>query len=129
MGYDLEVGMAASAGNLELNAFLPVLADSLLNSVELLTNACDILRRNCIQGLKADEARCRSNVENSTASATALLPAIGHEKAVEVAEKAREQNRTIREVVVSEGLLSDEEFDHLIAPETVMRLGSPSREQ
>ncbi|MCD6327465.1 aspartate ammonia-lyase [bacterium] len=129
MGYDLSITMAAAAGNLELNAFLPLIADSLLHSIELLTNACKILRLNCVQGIKANESRCQSNVESSTATATALMTVIGYDKAAEIAKLSREQGCSIRQIVLSMGLLSEEDFDELISPETVMRLGANSHKE
>lgn len=126
MGHDAVIAQACAAGNLELNAFLPLVASCLLESIDLLANADDILRRHCVEGMKADEERCRRNVETSTAAATALVPMLGYEKASEIAHEARATNQTIRQVVVARGLMSDEHFDRLIAPEAVTRLGHPS---
>jgi aspartate ammonia-lyase len=125
MGYDAVIAMACSSGSLELNPFLPLVAACLLESVDLLARACDILRRHCVEGMEADEERCRRSVESSTAVVTALLPAIGYERAAAVAERARETGKTIREVVLEDGLISAERFDDLITPEAVCRLGSP----
>ena len=72
-----------------------------------------------------DEERCRKHVENSTATATALLPSLGYERACDVARLAKESDRGIRELVVSKGWLTGEEFDALISPEAVCRLGTP----
>jgi aspartate ammonia-lyase len=125
MGNDATIANACAAGSLELNPFLPLVAACLLESIETLANACDILRRNCVEGIEADEARCKAHVESSTATATALLPALGYEGACRVAQRAQETGRTIREVVVSEKLLTEKEFNELISPEAVCRLGMP----
>ena len=125
IGHDATITMACASGSLELNPFLPLVADSLLDSLDLLTRANDILRRHCVDGIEADEARCRELVENSTAAVTALLPALGYEAAAEVAKLARENRRSIRETVIALGWLTGEEFDELISPESVCRLGSP----
>jgi len=123
MGYDLTIAHACSAGNLELNPFLPLVANCLLESLDLLANADDVLRRHCVEGIEANEARCRKHVENSTAAATALVPVLGYERATETIELAIENNSTIREIVVSRGWLTGGEFDVLISPESVCRLG------
>ena len=125
IGHDTTITMACAAGSLELNPFLPLVADCLLDSLDLLTRADDILRRHCIEGLEADEARCRRHVENSTAAATALLPVLGYERAGEAAKLAMETNRSIRETVIAQGWMTGAEFDVLISPEAVCRLGTP----
>jgi aspartate ammonia-lyase len=125
MGNDVAIGMAAASGSLELNPFLPLVADALLESLDLLARACDLFRRLCVEGIEADAARCRATVEASTATATALVPAIGYARAAEVAGTARATGRTVRDVATSEGGLSDAEFDALTSPEAVRRLGMP----
>lgn len=124
IGYDATLTMACAAGCLELNPFLPLVAACLLESLRLLTNADDILCRHCVAGIEADEARCRAHVEGSTATLTALLPAIGYERAAQIAERARATGKLIREVVVGDGILTAAQFDELISPEAVCRLGS-----
>lgn len=123
MSNDIVIAQACAAGHLELNAFLPLVAAALLDSIELLTTACDILRRHCIEGLTADEARCRRWVETSTAVATALLPALGYEQCSRIAKQAQEQNKTIRQIVLETQSLTEAEFERLISPEAVCRLG------
>jgi len=125
MGNDTVITMACAAGSLELNAFLPLIAHCLLENLDLLTRANQMLRVHCVEGIEADEARCRAHVENSTAAATALLPALGYEKAGDAARMAKEQGRTLRAVVVENGWMSEAEFDAAISPEAVCRLGSP----
>ncbi len=125
MSNDATIAAAAAAGNLDLNPFLPLVADCLLGSIDLLSRGCLILRRYCVEGIEADEARCRKHVEASTAVATALVPALGYEVACEVAARAAQSGRALREVVLSDGLLGEEAFEALLAPEAVMRLGSP----
>ncbi|MBN2714057.1 MAG: aspartate ammonia-lyase, partial [Planctomycetes bacterium] len=73
----------------------------------------------------ADENKCRAHVDDSTAIATALLPAIGYERASEVAKAAKEQGLTIRAYVLANKILDEDEFDALISPEAVCRLGMP----
>ena len=129
IGNDLVITNAASLGQLELNAFLPAVADALLESLDLLTRACDIFCRHCIEGLEADEERCRAHVSASTATLTALVSRIGYEQAEEIAARALAENITIRAAVLATGLLSADEFDALITPEAVCRLGTPREER
>lgn len=129
MAYDQAIGTACGLGSLELNPFLPLVADSLLNSLDLLTRACSLLRRLCIDGLEADEARCRRHVENSTAAITALVDLLGYEAAARLAARARQADRTVRDTAIGEGLLTAEQFDRLVSAESVTRLGSPGGPQ
>jgi len=125
MSHDQTIATAAAAGSPDLNPFLPLIADSLLESLALLAQSCDILRRHCVEGIEADEARCRRHVESSTAMATALLPALGYERTVQVVGRAQSNGMTIRATVIQEGLLTAEALDDLLSPEAVTRLGIP----
>jgi aspartate ammonia-lyase len=128
MAHDQAIALACALGNLELNAFLPLVADALLDSLDLLRNSCRILREHCVVGIEADEARCRVYVEGATATLTALVESLGYERVQEIAVQARAEGKNIREMVLQQGLLSSEDFDRLVSPEAVSRLGSPSRE-
>ena len=129
VGHDQALTMACALGNLELNSFMPLVADSLLGSLDLLAAGCAIFRRHCVAGLEADEGRCRSHVHGATATLTALVEKIGYEAATDVARAARAASKSVREVVIERGLLSAEEFDRGVSPERVMRLGSPPEEE
>ncbi|MFW6161953.1 MAG: aspartate ammonia-lyase, partial [Planctomycetota bacterium] len=89
MANDQAIATACSMGNLELNAFLPLVADALLGSLSLLANASDIFRRRCVAGIEADEARCRRHVHGATATVTALVEPLGYETAQAIAQTAR----------------------------------------
>ncbi len=128
MANDQAIAHACASGSLELNAFLPLVADALLGSLDLLRNACHILDRFCVAGLEADEARCREHVNSSTATVTALVEALGYEKAEQIAQRAR-AGMSVREAAAASGWLSAEEFDRLASPERVTRLGSPPPEE
>jgi aspartate ammonia-lyase len=125
MANDVAIGLAVANGSLELNPFLPLVADLLLESLDLLARACDLLRRRCVEGITTDEARCRARVESATATVTALLPALGYERAAEVARLARASGRSVRDVALHEGGLTEDRFVALVSPEAVQRLGSP----
>lgn len=126
MANDQALTMACASGNLELNAFLPLIADNLLNSLELAVNAFCIFRRNCVEGITANAERCRQGVESSTALVTALVDVIGYEKAEAIAHQARTERKTIRQVVLEQNLMSAAEFEESISPARVNRLGSKS---
>jgi aspartate ammonia-lyase len=125
---DQAIAQACGMGNFELNAFLPLVADALLGSLDLLCRACRIFREYCVAGIEADESRCRAYVEGATATLTAMVEWLGYEKAQELAARARTKSKSIREVAVEEGCLSAEEFDRIVSPENVVRLGSPPSE-
>ena len=122
MGHDVTISQACASGSLELNPFLPLVAGCLLESIDLLARGDEMLRE-CVEDIEADEARCREHVASSTAAATALLPALGYDRASEAARLAKETGNSLREVVVGQGLLAVDEFDALITPEAVCRLG------
>jgi aspartate ammonia-lyase len=126
MANDQLIAHACAMGHLELNPFLPAVADALLGSLDLLSNACRIFRRNCVEQLSADEGRCRRQVENSTASVTALVGLLGYQAATELARAAAEEGKGLRQLAIEKGLLTAETFDQLTSPESVTRLGTPA---
>ena len=124
MGNDQIISQACSAGNLELNQFMPLIADALLENLTLLNNASVIFREQCISGITSNEQVCKKNIENSTATITALIPKIGYEKASEIAKIAQKEFISIKEAAVKSKFISEKEFDELITPESVCRLGN-----
>jgi aspartate ammonia-lyase len=124
MGNDQVITHACSSGNLELNPFLPLLANNLLQSLSILTNASKLFHQKCISGITANEDVCKRNVENSTATATALIPLIGYSKANDIVKNAKEKGQTIKEAAITSGFISEEQFESLITPEAVCKLGS-----
>ncbi len=124
MGNDQIIAHACSSGNLELNQFMPLIGDALLENLTLLNNAAYIFREHCISGIKANENVCAKNVENSTATITALIPKIGYEKASEIVKTAKDKAISIKEAAIKSKLISESEFEELISPESVCRLGN-----
>lgn len=120
---DAAVTNACSAGNLELNQFLPLVADKLLESISLASNACDIFARYCVDGIEVNIDKCAAAVENSTASVTALIEEIGYQRAQQISLQSTEQNKTVRQLVVEQGLITAERFDEIISAEYVTKLG------
>ncbi len=123
MGNDQVITHAAGAGNLELNQFMPLIAHTLLENIELLTRTCAMLNSKCVANISANEIVCRKNVENSTATITALISKIGYENAARIAETATNEEISIKEAAIKLNLLSIYEFDELINPEAVNKLG------
>jgi aspartate ammonia-lyase len=117
IGHHTVVSSAARSGQLELNPFLPLLADALLDQLSLLTNADRIFSSRCVAGLEVDAAHCARVLAASRALATVLVGRFGHTRAAEVAQAARANGRTIGEEVVASGLLDAAEALRLLSPE------------
>jgi aspartate ammonia-lyase len=126
MAHHHAIVVACSLGNLELNAFMPLVADSLLGSLDLLAQACAIFRRLCVEGMEPDARRCGEHVESATALATALVEELGYAAVTGLARASRETGKSLRELVIERGLMSAERFAETVAPERVTRLGSPA---
>ena len=126
MGNDTTIAMAGANGHFELNVFRPVLAFNILQSLTLLTDACDSFRKNAVDGLKANEKRIHENLHNSLMLVTALNPHIGYDKAAKVAKKAHKEGTTLREAIMELGYLTGEEFDRLVQPKNMI---SPSQKK
>lgn len=114
VGSDLTVTLAAESGQLQVNAFGPLMVHRVLASMRMLTRAMNLLRERCVDGITADTDRCRSLLHASIASAAPLDRLLGKERARAVAERALAEGRTVREVVVAEELMSGAEFDRLL---------------
>ncbi len=126
MGYDAVIAQAVAAGSLELNPFLPLVSACLLDSLLLLERACLSLRRDCVEGIAADEETCRRHVEASSAAATALVPEIGYDAACAVVKAAAERGVSVREAAVGGDFVAADRFDELLSAEAVCRLGTPT---
>jgi fumarate hydratase class II len=114
IGNDATIAVCGQAGNFELNVMLPVLAYNLLQSIALLANAAAVFAEKCVRGISANREACAAFIEKSLALATGLVPRIGYDRAAEVAKKAYDSGRTIREVLMAEAILSKEEIDQLL---------------
>ncbi|AKH97576.1 class II fumarate hydratase [Halanaeroarchaeum sulfurireducens] len=117
VGNDAAVAAGAAEGQIDLNLYKPVLANNFLQSARLIANASDVFAEKFIDKLEADREECEEQVEQSMALATALNPTIGYDKASEVAKEALKKGKTIREVVVEKGYLTEEEADEVVDPE------------
>jgi aspartate ammonia-lyase len=115
LGNDTVVAMASQAGQLELNVMMPVMAYNLNQSLTLLTNAIALFASRCVAGITADADRCRAYLEHSMGLATVLNPVIGYINAAKVVKRAQAEGRSIKEVVLEEGILSADAFDQMVA--------------
>jgi aspartate ammonia-lyase len=123
ISFDQAITLAAASGQLELNAFLPLIAFNLLSALTLMTNAVNVFRVSCVEGIQANEEACRYWLERSLCLVTALVPYVGYEKAAELSRKAEEEKRTIREVVVESGMLKAEELELILSTVELTRPG------
>jgi aspartate ammonia-lyase len=117
IGNDMTITMASEAGQLQLNAFEPIMAYALHNSLKHLTQACKTLQVNCVQGIQANEELLAKRVAESVTLVTALNPLIGYEKAALIAKTALSSGGTIAQVAESLGIMSQAEMNALLVPE------------
>ena len=119
IGNDVTVSFAAEAGQLQLNAFEPIIAHSVFKSVAHLRNACLTLATRCVEGITANRDRLRAQVENSIGIVTALNPYIGYANATAIAQEAHAGGGSVYDIVLAKGLLSREKLDAILAPESL----------
>jgi aspartate ammonia-lyase len=124
IGNDITVTMAAEAGQLQLNAFEPIIAHSLFKSLQHLASACATLNERCVKGIRANVARARELLDDSTALVTALTPLLGYARSAEIARDALASGRRVYDLVLEKGWLEREQLDRILQPEV---LTQPSR--
>jgi fumarate hydratase class II len=125
MGNHTTITVAGSRGNFELNVMMPVLVQSLLESVTLLANVARAFTDKCVVGIEANEARCRELLELNPSIATALNPYIGYDKAAEVAKASAKEHLSVRDIVIREGLLPEDEVDNALDVRGMTEPGLP----
>ena len=114
IGNDAAITQGGQTGNFELNVMLPLMAYSLIQSIQLLAGAARSLGEKCVRGIEVNREKCASNLEQSLALATAFVPAIGYDKAASLAKEAYEKDKTIREVAVEKGVLPEQEIQNIL---------------
>jgi aspartate ammonia-lyase len=119
IGNDLTVSFAAEAGQLQLNAFEPIIAHSMFKSVKHLRNGCLTLAERCVRGITANRDYLRSTVENSIGIVTALNPYIGYANATSVAQEAHATGGSVSAIVLKRGLLSEAQLADILRPEVL----------
>jgi fumarate hydratase class II len=120
MGNDVTINVAGMSGSFELNAFMPVMAHAFLQSCRLVADGCDSFRERCAEGIEPNRERIRENLERSLMLVTALNPHIGYDNAARIAKTAHEKGRTLREVALELGLVTEEQFDQWVRPEDMV---------
>jgi fumarate hydratase, class II len=123
IGNDAAITFAGASGNFELNVMMPLMAHSLLQSLQLLTNSVTAFEEKCVRGIEADNERCRASIDGSLAMATALVPRLGYDKAAALAKSAHAAGKTVRQAALEQGLLKAEELDALLDPARLIRNG------
>ena len=121
IGNDLMITMASESGQLQLNAFEPVMGWALTNSIEHLTNACNTFQHHCVRGIEANTALLARRVAESVTLVTALNPIIGYEKAARIAKTVLQEGGTIAEVADRLGILKKEDVEALLVADTLTR--------
>lgn len=121
IGNDLTVTLAAEAGQLELNAMEPVLVSSIFESMEILVNGMATLKEKCIDGITANVDHCKEMVLNSIGIVTAINPILGYETASYIAKKALAENRSVYDLILEEGLLTEEKLNEILMPERMIK--------
>ena len=127
MGNHTVITIGGQHGNFELNVMMPVMAHAMLESVAILTGALDAFRTNALEGIKANRERCRELLELNPSIATALNAAIGYDKAAQVAKKSAAERRSVRDVVLEMGLLSEEQLDEVLNVRDMTEPGIPGK--
>ena len=128
IGNDTTITMAAEGGQLELNAFEPVLFYNLFESITSLTGAVKTLTENCIVDITANKERCRHLVEHSIGIITAINPYVGYEKAAEIANEALKSGQSIRELILKNNLLDEKELEEILDPYLMIKPGIIGKE-
>ncbi len=128
IGNDMTIAMATEAGQLELNAFEPIIFYNLFQSIETLSYAVSTLVDNCITGITANVERCRAMVENSVGIITAICPHVGYDKAAILAKEAIKTGASVKDLILREGLLSKENLDVILDPYSMTEPGISGKE-
>jgi aspartate ammonia-lyase len=121
IGNDMTVTMAAEAGQLQLNAFEPIIAKSLFEALQHLAAGCRTLADRCVKGITANRERARRFVDESTALVTALTPILGYARSTELAQEALRTGARIYDLVLAKKLMTAEQLDQVLKPEILTR--------
>ncbi|UCG70867.1 MAG: aspartate ammonia-lyase [Thermoplasmata archaeon] len=113
IGNDTTVGLAAQAGQIDLNVFTPVMIHNILESMDILSNYLPVFQKRCVEGIEADEVRCRAYLEKNPSMATLLSPKIGYLAAAELAKEALDKGVSVKELAVEKGIITEKEADEI----------------
>jgi fumarate hydratase, class II len=115
IGNDTAITLGGQWGMFELNTMLPLIAHNLIESITLLANAASLFNEKCIAGIEAEKGKCESNIEQSLALATYLVPALGYDRASALAKEAHRTGKTVRQMALEQGILPEAELNRLLA--------------
>ena len=119
-GNDVAVNFGGAMGNFELNVFKPVIIFNVLNSIRLISDACESFTDHCVVGIEANKVNIKKHLDNSLMLVTSLNPHIGYDNAAKVAKKAHKENTTLKQAAMDLGLLTSEKFDEVVRPEKMV---------
>lgn len=128
IGNDMTITMAAEAGQLELNAFEPIIFYCLFQSIDTIAYAVNTFVDNCVIGITANETRCRYFVENSVGIITAICPYVGYQKAAEIAKEAIKTGESVKKLIIEQGILTEEQMDEILDPVQMTEPGISGKE-
>ena len=128
IGNDVTITMAAEAGQLELNAFEPIVFYCMFQSIDTMAYAVQTFVDNCVSGITANEPRCRYLVENSVGVITAICPHVGYQKAADIAKQAIKTGESVRDLILKEGLLTEDELNEIMDPVNMTEPGISGKE-
>src|SRR5205814_5735620 len=117
------ISIGGASGNFELNVYKPLLIHNFLQSCRLLADGCKSFREHCAEGIEANAARIKENLERSLMLVTALNPHIGYDNAAKIAKKAHQEGKTLKQAATDLGLVTSEQFDQWVRPEKMV--GNP----
>jgi len=121
MGNDTAVNFGGASGNFELNVFKPVMIYNLLQSIRLISDACESFTDNCVAGIEANKINTDKHLKNSLMLVTALNPHVGYDNAAKIAKKAHAENTTLEEAAVALGILTSDQFKEYVKPDKMVR--------
>ncbi|MCB0580948.1 MAG: aspartate ammonia-lyase, partial [Phaeodactylibacter sp.] len=121
IGNDLAVTLAVEAGQLELNAFEPIMAASLFESISMLKNGMRTLREKCVDGITANEEVCRQTVRNSISIVTLLNPVLGYEACSALSKEALKTGKSLYDLVLEKKLMTAADLEEALRPEKMIR--------
>jgi aspartate ammonia-lyase len=124
LGNDVIIGHATALGQLELNHNMPLIAFTLLESLNLLINTNKIFAQKCVEKIKANQDKLKTDLYSSTALLTALLPKLGYEKLSRISEELKNTKTGVKEYILENNLITEDEFEYLISAENVLSLGN-----
>ncbi|MBM3897495.1 MAG: class II fumarate hydratase [Thaumarchaeota archaeon] len=126
MGNNLTITIASQSGNLELNTMMPVIAYTLLESLELISAAAKTFSKRCIDGIKANRTKTQRHADDTIAMITVVAPLIGYDRAARIAKKAMKSGKSIKDIIIDEGILPKEKANSILNPKKLAKGGSLS---